>query len=345
VSPIHGIDSQARRISGSGVLINRHLIAIALGLVSLWPLIATSQRDATAGICVAESKYVVLLHGGTSAYGPDQFGDAHLDFMRSVVASAREQLATGDTALNVVVDAIVKLENSGLMDAGKGSIFNTDGYTEMDASLMEGHTGELGAVAAMQRLKNPILGAKIVLEQTPHVFFVGTTGEETLIDLGAETVDDPASYFVPYRDDETAAKESGTVGAVALDRCGHLSAGTSTGGFPGKLPGRVGDSPIMGASTFANEYYALSATGRGENFIKRYATLNIVTRATYQNVPLQDAADYVVHTLLGEMDGVDAGIIAISRDGEIVLSTANNFGELHGYASDSIDVTVGVAVP
>jgi len=341
-----GLTVGRKSFGGVTQVINRHVTAIALGLASLCPIIANGQSGAAAGSCVAQSEYVVLLHGGTSAYSPDQFGDAHLDIMRSVVASAREQLATGDTALNVVVDAIVKLENSGLMDAGKGSIFNTDGYTEMDASLMEGHTGELGAVAAMQRLKNPILGAKIVLERTPHVFFVGTTGEETLIELGAETVEDPASYFVPYRnDDATAAKESGTVGAVALDRCGNLAAGTSTGGFPGKLPGRVGDSPIMGASTFANEEYALSATGRGENFIKRYATLNIVTRATLQNVPLQDAADYVVHTLLGEIDGVDAGIIAISRNGDIVLSTANNFGELHGYASDSIDVTVGVAVP
>jgi isoaspartyl peptidase/L-asparaginase-like protein (Ntn-hydrolase superfamily) len=275
----------------------------------------------------------------------DAVTDAQRELTRSVVTEAQGELATGATSLDVVVNVIVKMEDSGLFDAGKGSFRNTAGFTETDASLMEGHTGQVGAVAAMQRLKNPIKAARIVMEETPHVFFVGSTGEETLIELGAEAVANPASYFVPYDDPEAVGFESGTVGAVALDRCGNLAAGTSTGGYPGKLPGRVGDSPIIGASTFANDRYALSATGRGENFIQRSVTLDIAKRSEYQGMPLQEAADYVVHQLLGDIDQIDGAIIAISRDGEIVLSAVNVVGELHGYVSESTSVTVGVELP
>jgi isoaspartyl peptidase/L-asparaginase-like protein (Ntn-hydrolase superfamily) len=265
--------------------------------------------------------------------------------MRSVVAEAKNDLAAGTASLDVVVNTIVRLEDSGLYDAGKGSFRNTAGFTETDASLMDGHTGRVGAVAAMQRLRNPIIGARIVMEDTPHVFFAGPTGEEVLIDLGAEEVEDPSSYFVPYDEPESATSPTGTVGAVALDRCGNLAAGTSTGGYRGKLPGRVGDSPMVGASTYANDNYALSATGRGEYFIQRSVTLDIAKRAEYQDMPLQEAADYVVHRLLGDIDQIDGAIIAIGREGEIVLSAVNVVGELHGYTSESVDVTVGVEIP
>ena len=264
--------------------------------------------------------------------------------MRTVVAAARADLAGGATALDVVVSAILKLEDSGLVDAGKGSFSNSAGFSELDASLMEGHTGRVGAVAAMQRLKNPIVASRIVMEDTPHVFFAGPAGEKTLVDLGAELVDDPSSYFIPHRDPGVAGSSRGTVGAVALDRRGNLAAGTSTGGYPGKLPGRVGDSPIIGASTFANERYALSATGRGENFIRRSVTSDIAKRAEYQGIPLQEAADFVVGHLLGEIDKIGGAIIAISRDGDIVMSAVNVFGALHGYASETTDVQVGVEI-
>lgn len=291
-----------------------------------------------------KDRYAILVHGGT-VHEADQITEAHLGLMRSVVGVAREELAAGVTALDVVVNAIVKLEDSGLLDAGKGSSRNTAGCTETDASLMEGHTGRVGAVAAMQRLKNPIIAARIVMDSTPHVFFAGPAGEETVIGLGAEYVDDPSAYFIPYGDPGVSSSQAGTVGAVALDRYGNLAAGTSTGGYPGKLPGRVGDSPIIGASTFANERFALSATGTGENFIRRSVTLDIAKRSEYQGVPLQEAADYVVHRLLGDVDGIDGAVIAVSREGEFVLSAANVLGELHGYASDSTGVTVGVEVP
>jgi beta-aspartyl-peptidase (threonine type) len=314
---------------------------VGLAILSLGSPATFAQN---VNICAAQDQYTVLIHAGT-VYDADDVTEAQDDLLRSVVAEARDELAQGFASLDVVVNAIVKLEDSGLVDAGKGSYRNTAGFVEADASLMNGETGRSGAVAAMQTLKNPILGARTVMEETPHVLFVGPTGEETLIGLGVEAVPDPASYFVPVSAPEEMTFESGTVGVVALDRCGHLAAGTSTGGYPGKLPGRVGDSPIIGASTFADRHYALSATGKGENFIQRSVTLDIAKRAEYQGVSLQEAADYVVHELLGDIDQVDGAIIAISWEGEIVLSAVNVVGELHGYASNSIDVTVGVELP
>jgi L-asparaginase / beta-aspartyl-peptidase len=293
---------------------------------------------------VRHDRYAILVHGGTVRRS-SQVGDAHLDLVRSVVGAARAELAAGAEALDVVVGAIVGLEDSGLLDAGKGSLRNAAGFVETDASLMEGHTGRIGAVAAMQRIRNPVVAARIVMEKTPHVFFAGTTGEETLIGLGAGRIEDPAAYFAGAREPAAADPGTGTVGAVALDRLGHLAAGTSTGGYPGKLPGRVGDSPIIGASTFADNRVALSATGRGEYFVRRSATLDIAKRVEYQGMVLQSAVDFVVHELLGAADGIDGAVIALSRDADIVLSAANVLGVLHGFATESRDVTVGVELP
>ena len=290
-----------------------------------------------------DDRFTILVHGGT-VRETDRITPAHLELMRTVVATARAALADGAASLDVVTAAIVELEDSGLLDAGKGSFRNTAGFVETDASLMEGHTGRVGAVAAMREIRNPIAAARLVMDATPHVFFAGPTGEEILIGLGAMPVGDPAAYFVPCRSFGVTGEASGTVGAVARDRRGRLAAGTSTGGYPGKLPGRVGDSPIIGAGTFANERFALSATGRGENFIRRMATVDIAKRAEYQGVSLQEAADHVVHELLGEIDGVGGAVIAIGQDGEIVLSAANVAGVLHGYATESLDVSAGFEI-
>ena len=320
------------------------LLCMATALTSMFSTTGYTQQPEN---CSAQSRYTILVHGGT-VMDEAQVTDAQRALIRSVVTAAQSGLAAGAHSLDVVVNAIVTLENSGLLDAGKGSFRNTAGFAETDASLMEGHTGRVGAVAAMQRLKNPIIAARMVMEDTPHVFFVGPTGEATLIDLGAETVEDPSTYFVPFDEAQGTISNAGpvgTVGVVALDSCGNLAAGTSTGGYRGKLPGRVGDSPIIGASTFANDRFALSATGRGENFIRRSVTLDIAKRSEYQGIPLQEAADYVVHRLLGDVDQIDGAIIAIGRDGEIVMSAANVAGELHGYASESLSVTVGVQLP
>ena len=288
-------------------------------------------------------RYTIVVHGGTVGEG-DEVSDAQLELIRAAVSASKAELAAGETALNVVVNAIVTLEDSGLLDAGKGSFLNTAGFVENDASLVEGHTGRAGSVAAMQRLKNPIKGAWITMEHTPHALFAGPAGENTLVGLGAETVDDPASYFRLRAQSQPLSPDEGTVGAVALDRYGQLAAGTSTGGTPGQLVGRVGDSSIVGAGTFANERYALSATGVGEYFIKRSATHDIANRAEFQDLSLQEAADYVIGRLIGDIDKAAGAVIAISDDSEIVLSS-NVFGERYGFASESIDVVVGVELP
>jgi isoaspartyl peptidase/L-asparaginase-like protein (Ntn-hydrolase superfamily) len=326
-----------------GKAVTAALLQRGITLIVTSALSGVALGQDSAG-CSTQPRYTILVHGGTAATAADVTA-ARREAIHAVVSDAQHALAAGAAAVDVVVDAIVKLENSGLMDAGKGSFRNTAGYTETDASLMDGRTGKTGAVAAMQRLKNPILAARLVMDKTPHVFFAGPTGEDTLIGLGAEAVADPQRYFVPYTEPAARRSEAGTVGAVALDRCGNLAAGTSTGGYPGKLPGRVGDSPMIGASTFANDRVALSATGKGENFIRRAVTLDIAKRVEYQGVGLQEAADHVVHRLLGEIDGVDGGVIAIGRDGEIVLSAVNVAGVLHGYASESKSVTVGLELP
>jgi L-asparaginase / beta-aspartyl-peptidase len=293
--------------------------------------------------CNAQDRFTLIVHGGTVARR-DRVTPAQLELIRCVVEEGRERLEAGATALETVVRAVAALEDSGLLDAGKGSYLNTDGFVENDAALMEGHTGRAGAVAAMRRIRNPIEAAAIVMRRTSHVLLVGSSGEATLARLGAALVDDPVAYFKPYVEAAQRVTGEGTVGAVALDRCGHLAAATSTGGTPDKSPGRVGDSPIIGAGTFANERCALSATGIGEHFIRRCAAFDIAMRAQYLGASLRSAADHVVRTLIGGVDKAAGAIIAVGLDGEPVVS-ANGFGVLHGYASDATSVTVDVRAP
>jgi isoaspartyl peptidase/L-asparaginase-like protein (Ntn-hydrolase superfamily) len=290
-----------------------------------------------------------MLHGGFLDYEAEAEPN-HRALFRDLLKSGREHLAKGGSALDAVVDSIAAMEDSGILNAGKGSIVNTAGFTETDASLMDGRSGRSGAVAAMRRLKNPIKASRLVMEETEHVLFAGTNGEQTVAGLGAELVKDPASYFKEYvsppppPNDETTKTKHGTVGATALDRCGNLAAGTSTGGWPDKLPGRVGDGPIIGASTYADHQVALSATGVGEYFIKRAATRDIAMRAEYLGTPLKGAADYVVKELIGKQDGAAGAIIAISKDGEIVISS-NGYGILYGWVTQASDIVVGTREP
>lgn len=301
---------------------------------------------AAAETCDSNEGFTLMLHGGFLDC-EEEVGPHHRALFRQLLISGREHLAKGGSALDVVVDSIAALEDSGILNAGKGSIVNTAGFTETDASLMDGRSGRSGAVAAMQRLKNPIKASRLVMDKTEHVLFAGTNGEQTLAGLGAELVKDPASYFQKYTPpptDEPTKPKHGTVGAAALDRCGNLAAGTSTGGWRDKLPGRVGDSPIIGASTYADHQYALSATGVGEYFIKRAATRDIAMRAEYLRTPLKRAADYVVKELIGKQDGAEGAIIAVSKDGEIVISS-NGYGIFYGWVTQIGDIVVGTREP
>jgi L-asparaginase / beta-aspartyl-peptidase len=302
-------------------------------------------RAFEAPACSSQPQYTIAVHGGYVATpSPEWPNAAAKELTRQIVERARERLRGGTPALDVVAEAIAAFEDSGQVDAGKGSFLNSAGFVETDASLMVGSTGRSGAVAAMQKIKNPIMAARLVMEKTSHVLFVGAAGEQTLIDLGAQVIPDPKSYYKPVIEPHTTkASSHGTVGAVALDRCGVLAAGTSTGGTYDKMPGRVGDSPIIGASTFANEDVALSSTGAGEYFIKRGATRDIAARVAYLRSPLQQAADVVVRELIGHEDHARGAIIAISRHGDIVFSSTG-FGLLHGFASEKQASTVAVEI-
>jgi beta-aspartyl-peptidase (threonine type) len=312
-------------------------VGMALGMAAF---------PAAAETCNSNKGFTLMLHGGLLDY-EEEVGPHHRALFGKLLESGREHLAKGGSALDVVVNSIAALEDSGILNAGKGSIVNTAGFTETDASLMDGRSGRSGAVAALQRLKNPIKASRLVMDETKHVLFAGTNGEQTLAGLGAELVKDPSNYFqeyVPPPTDEPTKSEHGTVGAAALDRCGNLAAGTSTGGWRDKMPGRVGDSPIIGASTYADHQYALSATGVGEYFIKRAATRDIAMRAEYLGTPLKRAADYVVKELIGKQDGAEGAIIAISKDGEIVISS-NSYGVLYGWVTQIGDIVVGTQEP
>jgi L-asparaginase / beta-aspartyl-peptidase len=286
-------------------------------------------------------RYVVLVHGGYVGSADDDWVTPDvLALTRQIVAAAKEKLARGAGALDVVVDAIRSFEDSGLTDSGRGSYRNSAGFVEMDASLMVGDTGAAGAVAGVMKIKNPIVASRLVMERTPHVLFAGSSGEQSLIDLGAEVVSDPGTYFVPVRSPQQAANRVGTVGAVAMDSRGLLAAGTSTGGTYGKMPGRVGDTPIVGASTLATERFAFSSTGAGEHFVRRGATRDIAARVTYLGESLEQATNHVLGLIANE-DRSRGAIIAISREGDVVVRSTG-YGILHGFADDEAEAEAAV---
>ena len=191
--------------------------------------------------CAGNTPWALVLHGGYLDY-EEEVTPAHRALFARLLEEGNRSLSSGASALDAVSAAIRVMEDSGLLDAGKGSIVNTEGFTETDASIMEGATGRSGAVAAMQQVRNPILAARVVMDKTKHVLLVGATGEQSLRKLGAEMVE-PSRWYQEYvPPPKPVERKHGTVGAAALDRCGHLAAGTSTsepsatlwGGMPSK---------------------------------------------------------------------------------------------------------------
>ncbi len=293
-----------------------------------------------AGTLVQAQDVAIAIHGGAGTILREQMSPelerAYLDQLRNAVTAGHQVLVQGGSSLEAVQAAIVLMEDSPLFNAGHGAVMNHDGKVELDASLMSGHNREAGAVASIRHIKNPILLANAVLQHSPHVMLVGDGAEQFAARYDLETVDN--QYFYTERRqqqlkrvqsmDLTTLSESeyledhklGTVGAVALDAAGNLAAGTSTGGMTNKRFGRVGDSPIIGAGTYAdNRSCAISATGHGEFFIRLAVAHEICAQVRMAGKTLQQAADDVIKSELNAM-GADGGVVGVDPSGDIVFS-------------------------
>ena len=250
----------------------------------------------------------LAVHGGAGGRLPSDQGPYH-EALAAALDAGWEALAGGG-ALDAVEAAVAVLEDAPFFNAGRGSVLTAAGAVEMDAGIAYGPELRTGAVACVTRVRNPVRLARAVMERTPHVLLAGRGAEALAVELNLELM--KPSWFVTARQRERF--EAGTVGAVARDPSGALAAATSTGGTRGQLPGRVGDSPLFGAGTYADARCAVSATGDGEAVIRAVAAYE-VTRLVADGLSLEDAADRVVGDRVAALGG-NGGLIALGTEGE-----------------------------
>lgn len=259
----------------------------------------------------------LILHGGAGARRERDYG-REVVHMREVVEAMKVLLDDGAPALDVAVEAVVMLEDSGLYVAGRGASPNLAGQYELDASLMDGDGRRPGAVAALQGFRNPVRAARAVLDHTPHVMLVGEGAASFCADRGLERIEDPEAWFTKAGKGEDnhppGVLSHGTVGCCVLDKAGRLAAATSTAGVFGKMPGRVGDTPILAAGTWADDRIAASGTGQGEYFMRVAATAQVSWRVA-AGQSLSEATQGVIDEIGGL--GGDGGLIALDRHGNI----------------------------
>jgi isoaspartyl peptidase/L-asparaginase-like protein (Ntn-hydrolase superfamily) len=285
----------------------------------------------------------IAVHGGAGDIPPAELTPereaAYHAGLERALRTGEAILAAGGASLDAVVAAVQVLEDDPLFNAGRGAVIAANGICELDAALMDGRELRAGAVTGVRHVRNPIGLARLVMERSPHVMLSGPGAEEFALEQGLPPV--PNRYFVTERRQRELAaaltanaagfRDSlmGTVGAVALDAQGNLAAATSTGGTTGKRWGRVGDSPLIGAGTYAaNDCCAVSATGHGEYFIRATVAHEIASLMRYAGLDARTAADRVVHEQLRQMGGA-GGVIVVGRDGTIALPF-NSRGMLRG---------------
>ncbi|MGC6203747.1 MULTISPECIES: beta-aspartyl-peptidase [unclassified Citrobacter] len=303
-------------------------------------------------------KAVIAIHGGAGAITRAQLSQEqelrYIQALSDVVETGQRMLEEGRSALDVVTEAVRLLEECPLFNAGIGAVYTRDETHELDACVMDGNTLKAGAVAGVSHLRNPVLAARLVMEHSPHVMMIGDGAENFAIAQGMERVS--ADIFsTPERYAQLLAARTagemvldhnatpldennkmGTVGAVALDMSGNLAAATSTGGMTNKLPGRVGDSPLVGAGCYANNAnVAVSCTGTGEVFIRALAAYDIAALMDYGGLSLSEACERVVMEKLPALGG-SGGLIAIDHEGNVALPfNSEGMYRAWGYAGDT----------
>ena len=312
------------------------------------------------------NKYVLVIHGGAGTIVKSQMSpereNAYKDALEKALQTGNDILKSGGTALDAVEAAVRSMEDDPLFNAGKGAVFTNDGKNELDAAIMNGKTLEAGSVAGVTIIRNPITAARAVMEKSPHVMMTGAGAEKFAKQQGLEIVD--PSYFYTearWRGLQKAKEQDslkmhldhadttnrcmlkqwenkdykyGTVGAVALDRYGNLAAATSTGGMTNKKFGRVGDAPIIGAGTYANNNtVAISGTGWGEYFIRLVMAKSISDMMEFGKMKLKVAADEMVMKKLPALGG-DGGLIAVDKQGNIAMPFCT-VGMYRGYIKNT----------
>lgn len=329
--------------------------ALTLQLVAM--IVATAYANPVTAI--DRSPVAIAIHGGAGTMIRADMSADREKAIREVLSRALQaghaRLVAGNSATDAVEAAILVLEDSPLFNAGYGAVFNSQGGHELDAAIMDGSSRNAGAVTGVRHIKNPILLARRVMTDSPHVMLAGAGAEEFALSEGFDLVDEDyfSTEFRRQQLEVARAKTTslnelppmefrfGTVGAVALDQDGNIAAGTSTGGMTNKRFGRIGDVPVIGAGTYAdNETCAVSATGHGEYFIRSVVAHDIAALIRYTESTLQEAVDEVVHKKLVEIGGT-GGVISINRLGEIAMEH-NTLGMYRG--SIDTDGTLSTAI-
>lgn len=337
-------------------MLRRSLLFVVLAAMVMW----TAQCGKTSVDNQKQAEFGLVIHGGAGTIlkqnmTPEIEADYRAKLTEALDAGYRV-LEENGSALDAVQAAIIVMENSPLFNAGKGAVFSADGRNEMDASIMDGKTYNCGAVAAVSGIKNPILLARKVMDESKHVMMATDGAEAFAATHGFEQM--PDEYFHTDRRweqlqkakakegdqtflDHSTDEQLGTVGAVALDKDGNLAAATSTGGMTNKKFGRVGDSPIIGAGTYANNATcAVSGTGHGEYFIRGVVAFDVSANMEYGGKSLAEAADTVVTHKLTDLGGT-GGVIAIDHLGNVAMPF-NTPGMYRGYRLEGGETIVKI---
>ncbi len=291
------------------------------------------------------NNFGIVIHGGAGSFSglDDKAINSYETGINEALSAGYKILEQGGTSLDAVTSAIVILEDLPLFNAGKGSVYTEMETQEMDSSIMDGESGKGGAVAGVSKVKNPVLLARMVMDKTEHVMLIGSGAEKFAEEIGIELVD--PSYFYSEKNLKRVRKSKadeklGTVGAAALDQSGNLAAATSTGGRTNKMTGRVGDSPILGAGTWAqNGLCAVSGTGHGEYFMRLLTAADVCKLMEYSNLSLEESTQIAVNKLT--VIGAEGGIISIDSDGNI-SAQFNTKGMARGYQTNQLPRTIKI---